>query len=170
MKRAIILIYCFLYLAGCSNSGNQNTSSSPSATLPNSSVTPITETLQPKELPVLGDSATQLQFKVDEAQAVIENKARPTYPPTLAVLAGNPPEGTDVCNLSYSALIKAMYEKCLLEGMGYISMSNLIGWAGEEISRSDDTVIYKWGSGEQGILTATFVNGRLTAKSQMGLK
>jgi hypothetical protein len=151
---------------GCSSLGNQDNNQSTSS----SSTVLVNETLKAKPLPILGSLETQLKFEIDDSLAVIAEKPRPTYPETLAVLAGNPPQGTDVCNLSYAALIKAMYASCFPEGITYIAMSNVIGWAGEENSRSGDTVIYTWGGGERGTLTATFTNGRLTAKSQLGLK
>jgi hypothetical protein len=165
--------FCFLYLISCANSENQSLEKSPtvSSSAPMvASVTPVNEVLQPKQLPVLGDTATQLKFQADDAQAVLQGQARPTSPPILAVLAGNPPAGTDVCNLTYSALIRAMYDQCFPEGISYVRMSNIIGWAGEEISRSGNTLVYNWGSTEKGTLTATFVNGGLTSKSQSSLK
>jgi hypothetical protein len=164
----IYLVLCsFLFFTGCTKSENQGVTQSPTTT---AAPTPANEVLQPKSLPVLGDSETQAKFKLADLNAIIESKPRPTEPQTLAVLAGNPPAGTDVCNLAYSALIQAMYQKCFLEGISQIKMSNIIGWAGEEISRSGDTVIYKWGNGDKGSLTATFVKGGLTSKSQNGLK
>jgi hypothetical protein len=62
------------------------------------------------------------------------------------------------------------YQKCFPEGISQTKMSNIIGWAGEETSRSGDTVIYKWASGDKGTLTATFVKDTLASKSQNGLK
>jgi hypothetical protein len=173
LQNTLISLFCLVYLIGCTNSEKQSVDQSPPvsstiSTVP--STTPVNEVLQPKQLPVLGDTATQLKFQADDAQAVLQGQTRPTYPPTLAVLAGNPPAGTDVCNLPYSALIKAMYDKCFPERSSYIQISNIIGWAGEEISRSGDTVVYNWGSAEKGILTATFINKSLASKSQNGLK
>lgn len=160
-----IIVLPFLF-AGCTKSDSQGGTQSPS----NTASAPVNEVLQPKSLPVLGDSETQAKFKLADLNATIESKPRPTDPQTLAVLAGNPPAGTDVCNLQYSALIQAMYQKCFPEGISHIKMSNIIGWAGEEISRAGDTVIYKWVDGDKGSLTATFTKGGLTSKSQNGLK
>lgn len=131
---------------------------------------PVNETLKSKSLPVLGDSETQYKFKLEDSRAILESRPRPTSPETLAILAGTTPANIDVCNLPYSALVKSMYEKCFPEGMTYIAMSNIVGWAGEESSRSGNTVIYNWKNGNSGSLTATFINGKLTEKSQNGLK
>jgi hypothetical protein len=172
LQYTFIGLFCLMYLLGCANSGSKSVdqSSPVSSSIPTvNSAIPVNEVLQPKQLPDLGDTATLLKFRADDAQAVLQGQPRPTYPPMLAVLAGNPPAGTDVCNLPYSALIKAMYAQCFPEGISYVRMSNIIGWAGEEISRSGDTVVYNWGSTEKGTLTATFVNGGLTSKSQSGL-
>jgi hypothetical protein len=163
------LCSCTLLFA-CSNTEDKskNQSSKPSEVV--SSTTPSNEILKSKSLPILGDSETQSKFKLEDLNAIIENRPRPTSPETLAVLAGNTPSNVDVCNLSYSVLVKSMYEKCFPEGMSYIAMSNIIGWAGEESSRSGNTVVYNWKNGNDGLLTATFINGNLTAKSQNGLK
>jgi hypothetical protein len=169
-RSTFVLLLCLLSAFSCSSPKNQGISESePEVSGTSATAVPTNETLKEKSVPTLGDVNTQLQFKADDALAILEGKPRPTYPETLAVLAGNPPQGTDVCNLSYSALIKAMYDSCFPEEITYIAMSNIIGWAGEENSQSGDTVVYSWG-GEQGNLTATFTNGRLTAKSQRDLK
>lgn len=179
-RSTFLLLLCLLSAFGCASPKNQGSSESkpevsgdsataiPANAIPANAI-PANEILKEKSVPTLGSVNTQLQFEADDALAILEGKPRPTYPETLAVLAGNPPQGIDVCNLSYSALIKAMYDSCFSEGITYIAMSNIIGWAGEENSRSGDTGVYSWSS-EQGILTATFTNGRLTAKSQSDLK
>jgi hypothetical protein len=127
------------------------------------------EKFKQKEVPELGDSETQLAFKAADSSAIIDNKPRPTTPPVLATLAGNPPPGTDVCKLPYSALIQAMVAQCFPEGTSYIQMSNVIGWKGEMTASSGGNASYVWKSGE-GILAATFVDGKLAAKTSQGLK
>jgi hypothetical protein len=140
--RQAVLSGCFLlFLIGCSNSENNSNKQASSAGT-SEILTSTSDTLKSKSLPILGDSSTQFKFKAEDLKAIINGQPRPTSPETLAVLAGNPPNGTDVCNLSYSALTKAMYLKCFPEGISYIAMSNVIGWAGEESSRSGDTVVY----------------------------
>jgi len=182
-KTTLASLLCLFSIFGCSESKNQSSSQpeaiSGSETTSNSentnnsiseNVVAENEVLTEKDIPTLGSATTQLQFESEDSMAILQGRPRPTYPETLAVLAGNPPPGTDVCNLEYSALIKAMYDSCFPEGISYVAMSNIIGWAGKEISRSGETVIYSWGGGDRGTLTATFTDGRLTAKSQDGLK
>ena len=159
-----LLVLCSFLFTGCSKSEVQSGIQEPTT------LAPANDVLQPKTLPDLGDTETLSKFRLADLNAIIESKPRPTNPPILAVLAGNPSIETDVCNLPYSALIQAMYQKCFPEGINQIKMSNIIGWAGEEISRSGDTVIYKWADGDKGILTATFTKGGLIGKSQNGLK
>jgi hypothetical protein len=161
-----LLVLCSLFFTGCTKPESQGATQPPTTT----ASAPANDMVQPKPLPVLGDSETQAKFKLADLNAIIQSQPRPTEPQTLAVLAGNPPAGTDICNLPYSALIQAMYQKCFPEGISQIKMSNIIGWAGEEISRSGDTVIYKWAGGDKGTLTATFVKDTLAGKSQNGLK
>jgi hypothetical protein len=91
-------------------------------------------------------------------------------PNPIAVKMGYPPEGTDVCNLPYSALIRAMYEQCFSPGMSYIQVSNITGWKGEEISSSGASTTYRWGDGDGSSMVLIFENDQLVSKSQSGLK
>ena len=128
------------------------------------------EELIAKPLPDLGDAHTQMQFRVDDSMAIINGGQRPTYPETLAVLAGNPPPGLDICNLSYSALTMKIYQECIKDGMSPIQVSNTLGWAGTKTSSSGSTVIYTWKNQRDGMMTVTFTNNRLVSKSQIGLE
>ncbi len=123
-----------------------------------------------KQLPILGTTYEQLDFEARDAEAVIKGTPRPTTPETLAVLAGNPPPGTDVCHLPYSALTMAIYQNCIHEGMSYVQVSNTFGWAGTEASNSGSTVEYIWKNGDKGVITAVFQDNRLISKSQVELK
>ena len=187
-----IFLFCSLFVIGCETHENRSVvqtpheSLSPPINVPSSPIktphespltpvdtssAPINEKLNPKQPPFLGSGFSQEQFELDDLIALQNGKPRPTSPSTLAVvLAGNPPVGTDVCNLPYSALIKAMYDKCFPEGSSYIQLANIIGYAGDEVSRSENTVVYQWDSIEKGIFTATFVDGKLTSKFQNNLK
>lgn len=157
----IILLLPLLLTTACS-SGMASTGQAPNS--------PEPAALQSKPLPVLGDSKTQFDFQIADLNAIIGKQPRPVEPQTLAVLAGNPPPGVDVCNLPYSALTQKMYLSCFPEGISYVGMSNVIGWAGEEVSRSGNTVGYIWRGTKGSFLMATFTDGKLTAKSQQGLK
>jgi hypothetical protein len=148
----------------CSSSGG---STSQAAPVPAQAAP---EVLKTKPMPELGDSQTQYDFQLADLKAIAQGQPRPVQPETLAVLAGNPPQGVDVCNLPFSALTQKMYLSCFPEGITYVGASNIAGWAGEEVSRSGDAVVYTWRGNRGSFLMATFKNGRLTAKSQQGLK
>ncbi|PSB15112.1 hypothetical protein C7B65_25270 [Phormidesmis priestleyi ULC007] len=91
-------------------------------------------------------------------------------PNPIAVLQGFIPEGADVCNLPYSALVQAMYETCFSEGMSHIDIANLIGYKGDETEKTGNSVTYAWKTTKAGMMSATFVSDKLTAKAQQGLK
>lgn len=63
------------------------------------------------------------------------------------------------------------YQK-LQTGMTYKDVVNILGKEGEERSSSASFAIYSWkdGTGSGANLTASFRNGRLTSKSQIGLQ
>jgi len=123
-----------------------------------------------KPLPKLRTMDEQLDYKAKDAEAVIKSTLDPSTSEMLAVLAGNPPVGTDVCRLPYSAITLAIYQQCIHEGMNYVQVSNIIGWAGEETANSGSTLEYTWREGDKGIMRAVFQDNRLISKSQVGLK
>lgn len=171
-------------MSGYSLQQTQATSPSPTPTpsLPtNEEVAPTQKAASPsvfsedtkiveKSLPVLGTTYIQLDFEAKDAEAFLNGTPRPTTPETLAVLAGNPPPGADVCNLPYSAITIAIYQECIHEGLSYVEVSNTVGWAGKEASSSGSTVEYTWGNGDKGVMSAMFQDNRLISKSQVGLK
>jgi len=166
-----------LSLASCSSTKAVNQSDAQSSKVESSAeaakpveTKPVVVEFKQKELPILGSSYQQLDFKQRDAEAVLSNKPRPTTPETLAVFAGNPPPGVDVCNLSYSAVTIAIYEKCINPGLSYIQVSNIFGFKGTSVSESGSIAIYTWGSVEGGLVTATFESDKLTSKSQVKLK
>lgn len=127
-------------------------------------------TIVEKPLPILGTTYAQLDFKAKDAEAVFSGTPRPSTPETLAVLTRNLPSGTDVCNLSYSAITMVIYQECIHKGMNYVEVSNIIGWAGKEVLSSGSTVEYIWGDGDEGVMSAVFQDDRLVSKSQVSLK
>lgn len=173
-------------MSGCSIDQTQATSPSPTltpslSTAVNGEVAPTEETASPtvapkdtliveKPLPRLGTTFEQLDFEAKDAEAILTGTPRPSSPEPLAVLAGNAPPGTDVCNLPYSAITIAIYQECIHEGMSYVEVSNIIGWAGKEASSSGSTVEYTWGDGDGGVMSAVFQDNHLISKSQVGLK
>lgn len=178
--RKIAIVLTTIFVTACSSSQqskketNNPTDIARRATISENSnsesVDLVQEEFIAKPLPDLGDAQTQMQFRVDDSMAMINGDQRPTHPETLAVLAGNPPSGVDVCNLSYTALIMKIYQECISEGMSPIEVSNILGWTGTETSNSGSTVIYTWRNHNEGIMTATFKDNRLISKSQVGLE
>ncbi|MGF1677495.1 MAG: hypothetical protein ACFCUV_27960 [Rivularia sp. (in: cyanobacteria)] len=126
--------------------------------------------LTPKTLPRLGTTYEQLNFKAEDAEAIISSKPRPTYPTPLAVLAGNPPPDIDICNLEFSATTQAIFEQCIQKGMNYYQVANTLGFAGKEIETIEDSITYRWGNGDGGEARVTFKGDRMVSKSQIKLK
>ena len=149
---------------------------------PSPSVAATNAVFTPKDLPVLGTSDQQLQDQATVLDIQVNGKttngsseiprtsAAGVTPNPIAVKMGYPPAGTDVCNLPYSALIRQMYEQCFTEGMSYVQISNIVGWQGEEVSRTGSSVTYRWGDGKDGSMLLIFESDRLISKSQTGLK
>ena len=142
-----------------------------------------TNVFTPKEIPILGNTSQQLQDEVIVSEIILFGKTHNgnlteipqssmagVTPNPIAVKKGYPPKGTNICNLPYSALIRAIYEQCLSEGMSYIQVSNIVGWKGEEFASSGSSVTYRWGDGKNGSMIIVFENDRLIYKSQNGLK
>lgn len=125
--------------------------------------------LVPKHQPILGTEQEQIDFKVRDAQAIFNNTPRPDSPVTLAVLAGNVPADIDVCNLPFIAVTEAMFERCAEAGMNYIQVANTFGFAGELTTEAGSSKTYTWRSGG-GVVAITFVDDKLTSKTQSGLK
>jgi hypothetical protein len=167
MKKIVFFLSSLLIVGGCRQVIQTPSSSSVQPTY--STPSPVNMVVT-KPLPSLGSLVEGSRFDYEDSKAIISGSPRPTSPPILAVLAGNPPTGTDVCNLPYSALIMAMYQQCIKEGMSYVEVANIIGFNGEENSSSGSTVTYTWSNGEKGIMTAVFQNNKLSSKAQTGLK
>ncbi|MCY7277676.1 MAG: hypothetical protein LH702_29050 [Phormidesmis sp. CAN_BIN44] len=176
MKRFIVLALSGLALTGCANS---NPSASKSAS--SVSVAPVKE-FKAKEIPILGTSSQQLNDEVAVAQIVVtagpngkvtgipRTSSAGVAPNPIAVLQGFLPEGTEACNLPYSALIRAMYETCFSEGMSHTDVANIIGYEGTEAAKAGNSTSYTWNAPKGGMMSMTFVDDKLTAKSQQGLK
>lgn len=166
MPRALLIFPLLLFL-GCSPAISENQASTVVSTQTKSKA--VSDKIVPKELPILGSSETQLRFKAEDAEAVLTKKPRPTYPATLAVLAGNPPPDVDVCNLSYSAVTKATFD-CMQENMNYFQVANTFGFEGEKTVVEGAKITYTWRSGKEGVATIVFDNDKLISKTQVGLK
>jgi hypothetical protein len=72
------------------------------------------------------------------------------------------------CSRKRAALDLEIYDQCILEGMTFVTVSNIIGFPGTPVSSSGDTTIYQWRYNDT-YMTVSFVNNKLTGKSQIGL-
>lgn len=179
MKRFIVLALSGLVLASCANSSPSAEKSAP-LTSP-VSVASVKE-FKAKEIPIRGSEKEQLADKMTLNQIVLDagpggkatgipkTSSAGVTPNPIAVLQGLIPEGTDVCNMPYSALVKAMYETCFSEGMSHIDVANIIGYQGDEAAKAGNSTSYTWEAPKGGMMSVTFVDDKLTAKSQQGLK
>jgi hypothetical protein len=179
MKLSGIAI-ALLLIAGCSQKPSaQSDSSSSTAIAPSvkPSTTAVQATFTPKELPTLGTDQQQIGDHGEVLKAAMagdlskipKTSSAGVTPNPIAVLEGYPPQGTDVCNLPYSALTSAIYERCLKEGMTYAEVASIIGFEGKQQASSGNSVTYNW-SGSGGSMSAVFTDGKMVSKAQQGLK
>lgn len=177
-KLSLTIACCLLFLAGCGGekSASEQTTITP---LPTLSASPSSTVFKRKELPVLGGSIGQMSDETEVLNIITLGKSDDEIPQTssagikpnpIAVKLGHPPKGTDVCNLPYSALIRAMYEKCFSQGMSPTDVANIVGWEGKEVASTGSTKTYEWDNGRNGSMVIVFEGDRLASKSQTGLK
>jgi len=184
-KLSIVLTVYLLLATGCAS---DKPSSEQATTVP-SSTTPTTPTtlsnsssstvFKPKELPVLGTMNGQMSDEAEVLNIIVSGKSQDEIPQAssagvkpnpIAVKLGYPPKGTDVCKLPYSALIRAMYEKCFSQGMSSSDVANIVGWEGKEVAGAGSAKTYEWTDGKGGSMVVVFEGDRLASKSQTGLK
>lgn len=72
------------------------------------------------------------------------------------------------CQRKYQSVEKDTFEKCLIEGLTFVQTSNIIGFAGDLSSKSGTYEVRQWSNGMK-IITASFKDGYLISKSQVGL-
>ena len=95
-------------------------------------------------------------------------EAPPPSPEAVVVAAvGKPANPT--CTRRYVALDLDIYSQCILDGMSFVTVSNIIGFAGTPVSASGNATVFRWKYND-GVMMATFVDDRLTAKAQSGLE
>lgn len=84
------------------------------------------------------------------------------------------PFGPSSIDRSEPPVVTLAEYKQVREGMTYEQVRNIIGAAGEELSRSDlagyTTVMYSWSNPNGSNMNAMFQNGRLVNKAQFGLR
>lgn len=74
------------------------------------------------------------------------------------------------CHRKYVSVELDTYTNCLLEGMSYVQVGNIIGFKGNEIVASGDSKTVQWPGRDGALITAVFVGDRLHTKSQLNLK
>jgi hypothetical protein len=178
-KPSFTLAFCLPLLLAVGCGANKPVSEQASSPSPVLSAPPLSSTFVPKQVPVLGTSYAQMTDEADVLNIIVSGKSHDEIretslagvkPNPIAVKLGYPPKGTDVCKLPYSALIRAMYEKCVVQGMSPIDVANILGWEGKEVSSAGAAKTYEWRDGKGGSMMVVFEGDRLVSKSQAGLK
>jgi hypothetical protein len=90
----------------------------------------------------------------------------PIQPVTVAAV-GKPANPT--CTRRYVALDLDIYTQCILDGMSFVTVSNIIGFPGTPVSSSGNAASFQWRY-DDGLMMATFVDDRLVSKAQTGLE
>lgn len=91
------------------------------------------------------------------------------------ILPKQPKSGQEVAQPAQSVITLAKFES-LRTGMTYEDVCGVLGRRGEELSSTElagyRTVMYSWKTDEWGIanMNATFQNGQMISKAQLGLK
>ena len=75
-----------------------------------------------------------------------------------------------VCSRTHVSVKMDTFEKCLVEGLTYVQVANVLGYRGELQTKSGNAEIYQWNDGAGKYLSATFANGKLMSKAQVGLE
>lgn len=73
------------------------------------------------------------------------------------------------CNRKYVSVKLDTFQNCLVDGMHYIQVANILGYAGTLQAQSGETEIWQWNNGDGGFLSASFSNKKMVSKSQVSL-
>lgn len=74
------------------------------------------------------------------------------------------------CHRKYVSVELDTYTNCLLDGMSYVQVGNIIGFAGNEVVSSGNSKTFQWLGRGGALITVSFVGDRLISKSQINLK
>ncbi|MEG4170216.1 MULTISPECIES: type IV pilin-like G/H family protein [unclassified Microcoleus] len=74
------------------------------------------------------------------------------------------------CSRKYVSVKLDTFENCLVDGMTYSQVANVLGYAGKLQSQSGSIEMWQWNDGEGKYLSAIFSDGKLMSKSQIGLE
>ncbi len=70
------------------------------------------------------------------------------------------------CQRKYASVKMDTFTECMVDGMTYVQVANLLG-RGKIASKAGNTEIWQWSN--YGVITASFVDGKMISKSQSGL-
>ena len=73
------------------------------------------------------------------------------------------------CSRKFVSVKLDTFQSCIIDGLTYVQVANTLGYAGQLQAESGNSAIYKW-NGSDGVVMASFVDGRLVSKSQSGLQ
>jgi hypothetical protein len=92
-------------------------------------------------------------------------------PSTLSAPAATlPPVPSDpACNRPHVSIKLDTFQSCLVEGMSYIQVANILGSAGTLQAQSGSAQVWEWGDGNGGFLFVSFRDQLMISKSQTGL-
>jgi hypothetical protein len=77
---------------------------------------------------------------------------------------------SESCKRNYVSVKLDTFQECLVEGLSYTQVANTLGYAGTLTSSSGSVEIWQWNGGTGKYLSAVFVSGKMTSKSQVGLE
>jgi hypothetical protein len=103
-------------------------------------------------------------------RAKIVESPSPTVVASEALPAPVEKPAIPTCTRRYVALDLEIYNQCVLEGMSFATVSNIIGYAGTPVAASGNAATFRWTGNTGGVMMAVFVNDKLTSKSQSGLE
>jgi hypothetical protein len=90
-------------------------------------------------------------------------------PSPLPVAALPEVPNNPACTRKYVSVKLDTFQNCLVDGMHYIQVANILGYAGTLQAQSGSTEIWQWNNGNGGFLSGNFSNQKLVGKSQVGL-
>lgn len=73
------------------------------------------------------------------------------------------------CHRNYVSVKLDTFNDCILLGMPYLQVANILGYQGEKLSESGNSQTWQW-NGRSGTMMAVFTDNKLVSKSQSGLE
>ncbi|MBD2076257.1 hypothetical protein H6F86_20720 [Phormidium sp. FACHB-592] len=129
---------------------------------PIASTTPETIAPSPTSSPETSPSPTEAAKPAKDSNI---GKVDATGTTVVVDVPDNP-----VCDPETTQTTKEVFETCLIESLTFVQASNVIGFKGELVSQAGTTEIRKWTARGDGVIFATFSDGKLVSKSQSNLE